>query len=402
MHALHIIPYMHPAAGGPPVVVERLVEQAPANSWSSSVLTTSQFCEDDGHALEIALRERLEVTVLPQERPRLLGLDARAEDRLDDCVRRADIVHIHTLWHPLNTAARRACTRHGRRYVLAPHGMLDPYSLGVKAMRKRLYLELREARNLEGASRLIFTTPLEEQLARANLPWLGDSNVIPLGADRPPSVSRGDLVNVFNARFPCTAGRRCLVFLGRLHPKKGVEHILAILPEIIIAMPDVLLIIAGTGEANYLAYLHQMVQRLGLTSHVLFAGFLQGDAKWGSLAVAEAFLLPSYQENFAVAVAEAMHMGIPVIVSAKVNIWPFVAGADAGIVLRGQLILPELKEAIAGLLANPDKARDMGARGQQFARQNFDWWRVAELMFALYDHLISCDNSASSKGLLAS
>lgn len=380
---------MHAAAGGPPVVVERLAKQAQAAGCNASVLTTSQFCQDDGRALEAALRQRLNATVLPH-RPVLLGLGARAKQAVNEGVRNAGIVHIHTLWHPLNTAARRACARHGRPYVLAPHGMLDPYSLGVKALRKRVYLALIEGRNLRGASRLIFTTPLEEQLARASLPWLGEGAVIPLGADGPPpDIARETLACSFAEAFPQAKGRRCLIFFGRLHPKKGIERIFAVLPEIVQAYPDILLVVAGMGEAGYVAGLKETVESGGLANNVLFAGHLEGRAKWGALAAAEAFLLPSHQENFALAAAEAMHMGLPVILSDKVNIWPFVTGARAGIVLSGEAVERELKTAMLIVLDRPEEAREMGMRGREFARGNFDWRQAAQATCELYGRVLN-------------
>jgi glycosyltransferase involved in cell wall biosynthesis len=280
--------------------------------------------------------------------------------------------------------------------------MLDPYSLGVKAMRKRLYLALREGRNLREASRLIFTTPLEEQLARASLPWLGGGDVIPLGADAPPGgVSRGELAATFFDRFPAARGRRNLTFLGRLHPKKGLERIFAALPRITAAFPDVLLIIAGSGDPAYVSSLQETARQQGAASHVLFTGLLQGLEKWGALAAAEAFLLPSHQENFAIAAAEAMHAGLPLILSDKVNIWPFVTKAKAGIVLNEPDIERELEDAAIAVLKAPEDSRAMGARGESFARENFTWTSSARLTHELYERLLGAplaDKRLAGKG----
>src|SRR5262245_51940684 len=153
---------MHPVAGGPPVVVERLSLLTPSWGWDATIITTSLFCDDGGKELQDVLCQRLDVQVLPIIGPRALKHANGAVGVIDKAVRQADIVHLHTLWHPLNTIARKACQRRGRQYALMPHGMLDPYSLRQKHWRKRLYLAAVEGRNLREASRLIFTTAQEK------------------------------------------------------------------------------------------------------------------------------------------------------------------------------------------------------------------------------------------------
>ena len=380
---------MHPLAGGPPVVVERLAASAEVLGWKAKVLTTSLLCEKNGTDLASMLGSRIDVRVLPVDRLRAFGLSSEAPAAIFNSVRDTDIVHLHTLWHPLNTIARHACAQYGRPYVLSPHGMLDPYSLGVKSLRKRLYMRLREERNLRDASCLIFTTPLEEELARKSLPWLGAGAVIPLGADTPPSQSSEELAEKFITRFPSAQDRRRLIFLGRLHPKKGLERILEALPVVIEAYPLVSMIIAGSGEPAYLQSLKAQIEKYGLCKHVLLTGMLYGEAKWGALAASEVFLLPSHQENFAIAAAEAMHMGLPIILSNKVNLWPFVHKAQAGIVLEDETIGESLGPAILELLGDSDGSRQTGLRGQLFARTNFAWDNAARLTFELYKKKLS-------------
>ena len=389
MRVTHITPYMHPLAGGPPVVVETLAASGGAFGWQAKVITTSLLCEAGGASLATTLGRRINVKVLPVDRPKALGLASEAPGAIYDAVRDTDILHLHTLWHPLNTIARRACEHYGRKYVLSPHGMLDPYSLGIKAVRKKLYMKLREERNLRGASRLIFTTPLEEELARKSLPWLGLGEIIPLGADTPPPESQQDIAKIFTTQFPTAQSRRRLIFLGRLHPKKGLERVIEVLPAVVEAYPHVLLIIAGSGEPGYVRKLYEQIEKHRLSKHVLFAGMLQGELKWGALAASEMFLLPSHQENFAIAAAEAMHMGLPIILSDKVNIWPFVRDARAGIVLQDGTLPGSLASAILSLLADKDASLEMGLKGQLFARANFAWANTARLTFELYKKVLS-------------
>lgn len=387
MKVLHVCPYMHASAGGPPIVVQRLLEVAGSCGWSGRVITTSLLCSDDGKTLEKSLRASIDATVLPRDRPRLLGLSSAATAAIESGVADADIVHSHTLWHPLNGMVRRACRRHGRRYVLMPHGMLDPYSLSVKALRKRLYLRLSERRNLESAARVLFTTVQEEQLARMCLPWLGESEVIALGGDGPPpdvEVSPAQ----FRAAYPMLDNRRCMIFMGRLHPKKGLEYLLSALPEIVKTYPDVCLIVAGSGAPAYVQSVREHVASAGLSAHVIFTGMLLGDLKWAALSTSECFLLPSYQENFAIAVAEAMQMGLPVVVTERVNIWRDIESAGAGVVVEHGQLRAALATAIVDLLASPARAREMGLRAKQFAQEHYTWGTTAKRTYSLYDRLL--------------
>ena len=111
---------MHPTAGGPPMVVKRLAELSYNYGWHARVITTSLYCGDDGQSLEESLRRRIDAQVLACDRSRMGGLASSAGKIIEDGVGAADIVHLHTLWHPLNTIARRACSRIGRRLPSRP------------------------------------------------------------------------------------------------------------------------------------------------------------------------------------------------------------------------------------------------------------------------------------------
>ena len=392
MRVLHICPYMHPSAGGPPVVVERICSLAPSEGWEASVITTSLYCEDDGAALQDAMRERIELQILPIRGPDILKYAQGAAPAIDRAVSRADVVHLHTLWHPLNAIARKACQRHGRSYVLMPHGMLDPYSLRQRSWQKRLYLAAIEWRNLKAARHLVFTTSEEEKAARAALPGLPKGVVIPLAGDSSEQSPRAERRKEFHSLFPQVETRRCLLFLGRIHEKKGVEAIVAALPEIVRRHPTVLLLVVGDGENGYVEQVKAKAAALGVGDYVLFTGALLGAAKQGAFASAEIFVLPSKQENFALSVAEAMHMAVPVIVSDKVNSWPLVVAADAGFVLPEESMVAGLVERITQMLNAPDLVHALGERGRAFAEANLTWPRVARDMVALYRQVLSEDD----------
>ena len=384
---LHVTPYMHASAGGPPVVVENFIAETNRSGHSSEIVSTLALCDgDDG-----ILRERLE-RLAPSTF--LTGLETvpvvsrTGADKLDALVRRADIVHVHTLWSPLNVAARYACRRHDKPYVLMPHGMLDPYSLSVKALKKSLYMKFFEGRNMACAERMIYTTPEEEKLAAlAGLP-LPRGEIVPLGA-RASSTSNDDLQLQFLKSYPQAEGKRRLLFLGRLHHKKGLDRILSGLQRVRQTIPNVLLIVAGTGEAKYEEHLRQLISSLALDDHVVFAGHLDGELKWASFAAAELFLLPSRQENFAITVAEAMQMGVPVVITDKVNTWPYVEQAGAGLVLSERDIDTLLPRAIETLLTDEVTRSKMSAQGACYARDRLTWHASAQKLLACYDQVLS-------------
>lgn len=369
-------------------MVDRLARSAEMCSWDASVLTTSLMCKDDGRALAAALGARFEAEVLPIDRPRILGYSSRANAAMDAAVRNADMVHVHTLWNPLNTMARRACERHGKPYVLSPHGMLDPYSVSVRAWRKRAYLALIERWNLEAAARVVFASISERDVSRTVAGAFSLGEVVSLGADEPPPIPREELATKFLEQYPGGVDGRRILFLSRLHPKKGLERLLDAMPEVVRRHPRAHLFIAGSGESGYEADLRTRAQKLGVASDVTFTGFLSGRSKWSAMAAADVFVLPSYHENFGISVAEAMHAELPVIVSRQVNIASEIAAAGAGIVLKDADDARSLAHAIGQLLDDPVARRRIGENARNLALGRYGWPDAAKRCFALYDAVL--------------
>jgi glycosyltransferase involved in cell wall biosynthesis len=391
---LHVIPYMHPSAGGPPVVVENFIRESNRLGHRSQIISTPAYCNGDQGILLKRL-EQLAPTTFLNFLEILPVLSRAGAAKINAHAKQADIVHVHTLWSPLNVSARYACLRQDRPYVLMPHGMLDPYSLSVKALKKSSYLQLFERHNIAGAQRIIYTTLEEERLAALTGLRLPLGELVPLGA-RASSASRDDLRTKFAARFPEADGKRTLLFLGRIHPKKGLDRILNCLYSVKRSIPNVLLVVAGDGDAGYTRHIRELVSALALDGQVLFAGRLDGELKWASFAAAELFLLPSRQENFAITVAEAMQMAVPVIITDKVNTWPYVKEARAGFVLDERDINALLPHAIQELLKDDTTRSEMGARGSHYARERLTWHASALKLLACYTQVLSSVNTDSN------
>jgi len=269
-----------------------------------------------------------------------------------------------------------------------PHGMLDPYSLSVNRWRKAFYLRTIESKTIFAAERLIYTTFEEQRLAATRLAFMPTGIVIPLGGDA-PAESFASLAQSFLERFPGARGRQQLLFLGRLHPKKGLDRILTVLPAVVRAHPDVLLTIVGDGAPAFEARLKRVIATNDLENNVLMTGRLEGAQKWGAYASAKLFLLPSRQENFGIAIAEAMHMAIPVIISDRVNTWPYVKESGAGLVLDEIGIERQLQEALMSLLAAPKKIERMGRAGNEYARKNLTWRQATSSLLRCYKDVLT-------------
>ena len=246
-----------------------------------------------------------------------------------------DCLITHGLWQHHGFAAWRAWPA-ATRFVF-PHGMLDPWfkqTYPKKHLKKWLYWPWAEYRILRGARAVFFTCEEERRLARESF-WLYRANeaVNPLGIEEPPGDAEQQK-ETFLQRFPELRGRRSVLFLGRLVVKKGVADLLIAYAETRHAgtwPEDAALVMAGPEDEAKPEFLRK-VRGSTDTAGICWPGMLSGDLKWGALRAAEAFVLPSHQENFGIAVVEALACGKPVLISNKVNLWREVADDDAGLV----------------------------------------------------------------------
>ena len=246
-----------------------------------------------------------------------------------------DAVLIHGLWQYHALATWRALRGSTTPYGVYPHGMLDPWfrrRYPIKHLKKWAYWPWADYRVLADANAVFFTTEAERLLARESF-WLyrAREQVVGLGVSAPP----GDPVEQrksFRDAFPQLHQRQLLLFLGRLHPKKGLDLLIEAFARVLPLAPHLHLLIAGPDQVGWQATLEQQARHLGVDHAITWAGMLQGDLKWGAFRSADLFCLPSHQENFGIAVAEALACGLPVAIAEPVNLAPTVRSAGAGLV----------------------------------------------------------------------
>jgi glycosyltransferase involved in cell wall biosynthesis len=366
LRILHLTRSLDPAGGGPPLGIRQLAA------------AQRRF----GHALELATLDAPGAPWLAQLPvpahalgPAWLkyGYSLRLSGWLREHAGEYDAVIVNGLWQYHGFAAWRALRRGEVPYYVFCHGMLDPWfrrRYPLKHLKKWLYWPWAEYRLLRDARAVLFTCEEERRLAAQSF-WLyrARERVVGYGIAAPggdPDSQRG----AFLARFPELLGRRYLLYLGRVHPKKGADLLVAAFAAVAQRDPQLRLVIAGAGDEAWIAQLRAEAQRLGVAGRIAWTGMLEGKEKWGAVRAAECFVLPSHQENFGIAVVEAMACGVPVLISDQVNIWREIDADRAGLVAADDADgTRRLLERWLGLPAAERSA--MGARALQSFRSRF-------------------------------
>ncbi len=380
MRILHIIGTVSPEAGGPSEVVRMLVEFAPAG-------VQSEIVSVDAPGADFLGAYGCPVHALGPPRSSY-QYSARLLPWLRANAGRFDGVIVHGLWTYIDLVARRALSRFGGTpYVVFVHGMLDPYfkrRFPLKHAKKWVSWALVEYWLLRGARRVLFTTAVEEELARESFAlWRWKPLVVPLGADAAapdtPEAREG-----FFALCPEVRGARFLLFLGRIHPKKGCDLLVEAFGRQASGNADLHLVMAGPYTPEWQAELAASAAKAGVAERVLWPGMLAGAAKAGAFAACEAFVLPSHQENFGIAVVEAMAAGRPVLLSDKINIAAEIAADGSGFVesdtLDGTVRLLERWTAL-----NAAEREAMGKRASATFDARYNMRRNTAAILAVFE-----------------
>ena len=296
-------------------------------------------------------------------------------------VEQADGVHIHGLWEQSTLIAARSARALRKPYIVSAHGMLEPWALSSSRLRKQVYAALFERDNLAGAACLHALTEAEARNYRAFGGNGGKGTpiaVIPNGVNVPEALSP----EPFLEAFPAARGKRLILFLGRLHPKKGLGLLTGAWGNLAPAHKDACLVLAGPADEATRVELAQFAAQPGLAGQVLLTGMLERPLAWSALAAAECFTLPSFSEGLSVAVLEAMGAGVPVVITENCNL-PEVKMREAGWQIRADA--GELQAALGECLRNrPEDNKAIGRRGAALVAERYSWKVVAGQMAELY------------------
>ncbi|WP_259727985.1 MULTISPECIES: glycosyltransferase [Synechococcales] len=309
-----------------------------------------------------------------------------------------DAVIIEGTWQYHAYATWRALHDTDIPYFVYTHGMLDPWfkrTYPLKHLKKWAYWPWADYRVLRDASGVLFTTEQERLLARQSF-WLyqAKESVVGLGTSAPP----GDAVQqleLFLARFPQLRGKRILLFLSRIHPKKGIDLLIDAFAAVADLDPRLELVIAGPDQVGWQDQLQQRAAALGIANRITWPGMLSGDLKWGAFRAAELFCLPSHQENFGIVVAEALANGLPVAIAQPVNISADVADSGAGLV-HEDTVAGTTEVLRQWLALDAVEKQQMGQRGVELFRDRFDFASVARILLPVLESALEFQSSRHS------
>lgn len=298
-----------------------------------------------------------------------------------------DVAHIHALFSPISSAAAIVCRQQKLPYILRPLGTLDPADLRKKKQLKQLYVAIIERQNLAGAAAIHFTSDQEAKISErfgVSTPDL----VIPLGVkENRGREEQGE--NIVRQQFNISANIPLVLFMSRIDPKKGLNLLIPALEKLLTVGYQFHFVLAGTNpqDPDYEQKIISQIQNSPLRSHTTITGFVTGELKASLLQAADLFVLPSYYENFGIAVAEAMVAGIPVVISDQVHICQQIRDSESGWV--GTTEVEALVELLQAALENPAERQRRGLNAHKYAYVNFSWDAIAKQTIQAYQEILA-------------
>lgn len=381
MKIAFVLPYFADRFGGPVAVVKGTGRTLAGMGHEVSYWATAS--DGDRRELASVAGAHLYGTDWPHGwyRSRRLSRD------LSGALPEADVSQIIGVWTYPARAGSRIARRSGTPYVIRPAGTLQPWALGngrLRRWKKAAYFHLIARSLMDGAACVQAASTQEAEQMRL-LGYKGPVTIIPNGVDLGALENSRDAADAY---WPDLRDRPVVVFMSRLSPEKGLDLLIPAWAQITKSSPhkDALLVIAGPDFRGYQAVVKAMIEKHGVESSVLTTGMVRGEKKSALLHRADIFVLPSYSENFGVAVAEALACGRPVVTTTGTP-WDQLPGVDAG-----RWVPPtvqDVREAIEELLTMPASRRDrMGSRGAALIREHYTWDRVAGKFLAVCDCIL--------------
>jgi glycosyltransferase involved in cell wall biosynthesis len=393
MKILHVVATLDLAAGGPPRIAVRLAAGAAALGHEVTILSYEVAGEAaraaiaaDRAAVPAADQIRFDLLPVPNRMERLLARSARR--RLKQIIADFEVVHTHDIWASISIAAVAVARRKSVPLVVLPNGMLDYWSLQQKWWKKRLVLAAGYRKRLNGAA-FFHAGNVDEVDGIRAAGITAPVEIIPNGI-YPQEFEPLPAAGRFYAAHPELDGKPFILFLSRLHYKKGLDYLAAAFAQIAGRHPDVRLVVAGPDDGAAEAF-GAAIKTAGLESRVHVVGPVYSAARFDALVDAACFCLPSRQEGFSIAILEALACATPVVIS-KACHFPEVAAAGAGEAV--DLTAEAVAAGLDRVLSDPEAKQRMGAAGRRMVLEQYAWPAISKRVVDAYQTRISAVRSS--------
>ena len=388
MKILYVIPSYEPAwaGGGTVTATSELCRVLAAKGIDITVYTTD--ADGKGGHLSVPLNEPVKlggVKVWYFHSDFGLGdfYSRSLARQLKETVKEFDLVHVSAIWQWHQLEVYKWCRKMNVPYMITPNGSFRTWSWNHNKIKKRVYWYLFGKKTLKNAVALHFTTQAEKREFLCSFPFFNNipNFIIPNGISLDKKAKMKDIRKLL--KIPCNTF--LILFLGRIYREKGIEFILKALGKM--KNDNFRFLIVGPAETGYGNFLKLLSRNLGIDKKVIWYGAVTKDEIWDFYYASDIMVLTSHSENFGMTVVEAMHCGIPVLISKNVGIWEEVVNDGAGIAvdLEVNIIVNELKK----LLANPPLLKKMSENARRAVEDRYDINKVAFFMIKAYEDILT-------------
>ncbi|WP_392407236.1 hormogonium polysaccharide biosynthesis glycosyltransferase HpsP [Chlorogloeopsis fritschii] len=388
MRILQIVPSISLIYGGPSQMVLGLAPALAREGVEVTILTTNSNGDCGQKSLDVPLntpikQDGYEIIYFRSAPFRRYKFSLDLLKWLNFHAHKFDLAHIHALFSPVSSVAAAICRHQKLPYILRPLGTLDPADIRKKRQLKKFYALMLESANIARAAAMHFTSIQEAKISERFGVATRDL-VIPLGVI--PSQEDGE--STLRQQWSIPVDVPLVLFMSRIDPKKGLNLLIPALEKLLAAGLNFHFVLAGTNpqDPDYEEKIKSQIYNSCLRSHTTITGFVTGELKSALLQAADIFVLPSYYENFGIAVAEAMAAGTPVIISDQVHICQEVHESESGWVSK--LEVPTLTELLRIALQNPYECQRRGLRAKEYALQHYSWDAIARQMIEAYKNIL--------------